>query len=305
MSAPPDDGSRCPPTWAPLYAIMPLLSCVARGKRGTFLELGAHDGITSSNTLLLEDCMKWQGVLIEGNPQLIGRLRANRNATGRRVQIIHSAVSSKCSADGTIAFAPASRASEQAGLADVLAARGARHTKWWQNAPVSCAPLRVLLARTLPRLGATRLDFASIDVEGSERFVVESMIGVSEDQQGTSQQLVDPLLAARSRAQGRSAVLPTVILIEATGPASKDAAVEALLLSAHYVRARALEVRVRGHPSARNRVFVLPDGSACADFVRAPPADLAVRCNLRGAPIRGAPLRVSATTFRCGNASGV
>ena len=45
---------------------------------GYFVELGAHDGVTLSNTLLLERTYGWNGVCIEPNPVLFEKLKANR-----------------------------------------------------------------------------------------------------------------------------------------------------------------------------------------------------------------------------------
>ena len=45
---------------------------------GIFLEAGAHDGITQSNTLGLESWSKWTGILVEPIPELAQRCRKNR-----------------------------------------------------------------------------------------------------------------------------------------------------------------------------------------------------------------------------------
>ncbi len=44
---------------------------------GTFAEVGAFDGIQSSNTLLFED-LGWTGVLVEADPFLANKCRINR-----------------------------------------------------------------------------------------------------------------------------------------------------------------------------------------------------------------------------------
>jgi FkbM family methyltransferase len=46
---------------------------------GYFIELGAHDGITLSNTLLLEKKYGWNGLCIEPNPELFEKLKVNRS----------------------------------------------------------------------------------------------------------------------------------------------------------------------------------------------------------------------------------
>lgn len=57
-------------------------------KNGIFLDIGANDGIFTSNTAKLEFEYGWTGVCVEANPTLIPILTANRpNST-----IVHSAV---------------------------------------------------------------------------------------------------------------------------------------------------------------------------------------------------------------------
>lgn len=46
---------------------------------GTFCEVGAYDGVKSSNTLLFEE-LGWTGLLIEAVPELAGRCRKNRKS---------------------------------------------------------------------------------------------------------------------------------------------------------------------------------------------------------------------------------
>ena len=48
---------------------------------GSFLEIGAVDGLIESNTYVLERCFGWRGVLIEGHPLFYERLRRNRPAS--------------------------------------------------------------------------------------------------------------------------------------------------------------------------------------------------------------------------------
>jgi len=47
-------------------------------KNGTYIELGAFDGTTESNTRFFDKCLGWRGLLIEGNPENYQKVIANR-----------------------------------------------------------------------------------------------------------------------------------------------------------------------------------------------------------------------------------
>jgi FkbM family methyltransferase len=47
-------------------------------KAGRFLDIGAYDGIHTSNTYALEKDLGWSGVCIEANPTLVTKLKENR-----------------------------------------------------------------------------------------------------------------------------------------------------------------------------------------------------------------------------------
>lgn len=46
--------------------------------KGTFIEIGAHNGIFQSNTKILEDC-GWNGLLVEPSPSLYRECKKNRS----------------------------------------------------------------------------------------------------------------------------------------------------------------------------------------------------------------------------------
>lgn len=52
--------------------------CCLRG--GTFVDIGAHDGISLSNTYFLEKEMGWSGICIEPIPKVFAELKKNRKA---------------------------------------------------------------------------------------------------------------------------------------------------------------------------------------------------------------------------------
>jgi FkbM family methyltransferase len=51
-----------------------------KGSVGFFVDVGAHDGITWSNTLALSELMHWAGICIEANLDVYARLVANRTS---------------------------------------------------------------------------------------------------------------------------------------------------------------------------------------------------------------------------------
>lgn len=52
---------------------------VVKFKRGgRFLDIGAHDGIHTSNTYALEKDLEWTGICVEANPALVPSLQKNR-----------------------------------------------------------------------------------------------------------------------------------------------------------------------------------------------------------------------------------
>lgn len=48
-------------------------------KNGVFVDIGANDGITFSNTYFFEKEMGWTGICVEPIPEIFDKLRANRN----------------------------------------------------------------------------------------------------------------------------------------------------------------------------------------------------------------------------------
>jgi FkbM family methyltransferase len=47
-------------------------------KNGFFIDVGAYDGVESSNTLTLEKFFDWRGICIEGNPFSFSKLKYSR-----------------------------------------------------------------------------------------------------------------------------------------------------------------------------------------------------------------------------------
>ena len=70
------------------HLALPLLLHAAHGKPGVFVELGALDGSSLSNTYALEKCFGWRGVLIEADPDNFNAMKAGDRVSSR----VHAAV---------------------------------------------------------------------------------------------------------------------------------------------------------------------------------------------------------------------
>ena len=55
-----------------------LVAAMGLERGGVFLEAGGHDGEFESNSLYLEACVGFRGILIEPNPLSFGQLRRHR-----------------------------------------------------------------------------------------------------------------------------------------------------------------------------------------------------------------------------------
>lgn len=130
--------------------------------RGVFLELGALDGVTFSNTLILEQCYGWNGVLIEAQPSNAAKLRINRPCTA-----VIEAVGICSSTHNP----PYIRMSREEGTAFDLSVNTQTNIDQVKYDEVPCKPL----SKILQHHGVSHIHFMSLDVEGAELKVLETM----------------------------------------------------------------------------------------------------------------------------------
>ena len=149
-------------------------------KGGTFVEIGAYDGVTFSNTLKLETCFGGIGLLIEGDKLSFERMKVNAKALRPRSTLYHGAV---CAPPRKfINFAREGRATS--GDLDVMA-NFKKSSRWheerrnastgeWRKDRVDAVPC-LTMADYLAESGTKHVDFFSLDVEGSELEVLMTM----------------------------------------------------------------------------------------------------------------------------------
>jgi FkbM family methyltransferase len=156
--------------WKEDLAILPTLLAIAGSRRGTFVEIGALDGITLSNTFMLEHCFAWNGLLIEGSPMNFKVLKQS----GRKSAMRHSAICDANVESVNMSIAEKEHLSPTGAQSDRMSSK----TKYWINkqnlglksVQVPCQPLPVLMDNSHV-LGRT-VDFLSLDVEGAEDLVL-------------------------------------------------------------------------------------------------------------------------------------
>ncbi|HEY5236510.1 MAG TPA: FkbM family methyltransferase, partial [Rhabdochlamydiaceae bacterium] len=141
-------------------------------KEGTFVEIGAYDGTTFSNTYFFEKKLGWKGLCIEPNPQAFNRLKNNRDAI-----CVQGCISEK---PGTVKFLQLSGYCEM--LSGIQNKYDPEHVKRIDTELASHGGAKTEIevpAFTLNALalkhGIGRIDYLSIDTEGGEWDILNSI----------------------------------------------------------------------------------------------------------------------------------
>ena len=153
-------------------------SCAGRNpilRGGTYLELGALDGIKFSNTAFFDRALGWSGVLIEPSSEF-SSLQKNRGGNAKN-KLFHSAV---CDQEGEIDWIEGD-VKAVSGIASTMpddlqtrfhSAEGNHvEIKHETRTKIRCASLAILLREA----GVTEIDLFSLDVEGAELVVLNTM----------------------------------------------------------------------------------------------------------------------------------
>jgi FkbM family methyltransferase len=149
-----------------------------RGKRhGVFVDIGAYDGVTFSNTLMLERDRGWTGVCIEPLPDVFAELRKNRGC------ICVQACMGNREEPAVEFLAVQSGAAWTRMLSGVLSEYDPRHlarvdteiNAYGGSKSVITVPMRHLHGLLLEH-GIDKVDYLSIDTEGSELLILRSTI---------------------------------------------------------------------------------------------------------------------------------
>jgi len=141
-------------------------------KFGVFVDIGAHDGITFSNTFFLEQKLGWTGLAVEPIPEVYERLKRNRQCN-----TIQGCVGDE---HGKARFRKISGYSEMlSGLVDKyhpdhlkrIKREFKLHNGEFREIEVTCYMLNELLESHK----LYKIDYLSIDVEGAEYDVLKGL----------------------------------------------------------------------------------------------------------------------------------
>lgn len=148
------------------------------GKRnGVFVDIGAYDGVTFSNTLMLERERGWTGICIEPLPDVCAELRKNR-----RCICVQACIGNR--EEREVEFlAVQSEAARTRMLSGVLSEYDPQHlvrvdvelNEFGGTKSVIRVPMRHLHA-VLHEHSIGNVDYLSIDTEGSELLILRSTI---------------------------------------------------------------------------------------------------------------------------------
>lgn len=142
-------------------------------KDGVFIELGGLDGIRHSNTFLLEKKYNWSGLIIEPSPSLYKELKINRNVHTENILVGDKK-------QENVEFLYIEDKTKCIGLQGVVENYNSKHfnraMKELNNKSYNIIKLNMVTLQELcNKYNICKVDYLSLDVEGSELKVLEGI----------------------------------------------------------------------------------------------------------------------------------
>ena len=139
---------------------------------GTFVDIGAHDGVTYSNSFVFETLRGWRGVCVEPNPTVFAQLAVNRQCTALNCCVSDAA--------GTVPFLKISGYSEMlSGIVEKYEPEHRERVERELKQFGGSSDVIPIQARTLNDIaaecGLAEVTYLSIDTEGSELAILQSI----------------------------------------------------------------------------------------------------------------------------------
>lgn len=145
---------------------------LSKKNNGVFLDIGAHDGVSLSNSLFFEKHRNWTGVCIEPNPSVFEKLKKNRNC-----RMKNCCISDK---QGNVVFRKVSGSAEMgSGILDFFDNKHierinkaiSQYGGSYEDISIKCENLSTIL----DEFNIRKIDYCSIDTEGAELQIVKSI----------------------------------------------------------------------------------------------------------------------------------
>jgi len=136
-------------------------------KNGTFLDIGANDGVTLSNTFALANNYGWTGTLVEASPKAYARLLKNYELIDRDIDLQNVAIGKE---DGYLEFWESGELLNKGDIA-LVSSSVPSELKRWESLNMPFEKMTVPMtsfATMLSRTRHTHFDLLSIDIEGME-----------------------------------------------------------------------------------------------------------------------------------------
>jgi FkbM family methyltransferase len=138
----------------------------------TFLDIGAHDGVSISNTFFLEKERKWKGICVEAQPSEFQKLKSNRDCTCVNVAVSdYNGETDFIYVEGYANML--SGISDDYNLSHMRRIRNEVSTYGGAINTIK-VPVRTLQS-ILDEHNTHEIDFCSIDTEGSEFNIIKSI----------------------------------------------------------------------------------------------------------------------------------
>ncbi len=140
-------------------------------KRGFYIDIGAHDGVSFSNSLFFEKYNNWDGICVEPNPVVFSKLISHRNSTNMNVCIGNE--------NKTVKFTQIEGYSEM--LSGITERYDDRHIQRINNAILKNGGKRneievqMITLDSIDGLKDRKIDFISIDTEGNEYDIIKAI----------------------------------------------------------------------------------------------------------------------------------
>jgi len=136
-------------------------------RNGTFLDIGANDGVTLSNTFALANNYGWTGLLVEASPKAYERLLKNYELINGQIDFQNVAIGKE---DGFLDFYESGELLNKGDVALVSSGVKSELDRWASlNMPFEKLSVTMTTIKTmLERSRHFRFDLLSLDIEGME-----------------------------------------------------------------------------------------------------------------------------------------